>query len=294
VGGFDNFIGGSTTLSFLNSTTTNELVFTPSFACDTIDYYCYDYASAANLTITNNASTVGVTGSAYTAPKNKNEWVKVTASIATPNTLPWGVSRSAGAGFIGGLRCYDSTKKEVSFYNVGVGGESLFQFLPNTFTDGVFTGTQPIAQLWQGWPTLTRSSNGGNANALYGFPLAIISYGTNDKSLVNMTNAALFQAQLDYLVSNLQATGTECLLIAPYKLTQGLTAAQLAVWQGIIDSYYAVAFKYGCALIDINTRWPTQSNDLAPKYLGADNIHPSNFGYVDIASAIAMFFKSII
>ena len=81
--------------------------------------------------------------------------------------------------------------------------------------------------------------------------------------------------------------GASLVFVVPFigPMAQGWTNSQLA--NQYIDRLYHLAYRYGCAVLDVNAAWealgPTQSTALLA---GGGNAHPNDAGHADIAARL--------
>jgi len=253
---------------FANNSTTNPLTFTPSVQTDTLEVYYLDVTGydpflvktgASGTTTPTTGGTAGITGS---------NLVKKLVSTYTLGSNVWTVQRS-GSGtstFVVGLSAYNSAAPEISLWNMGCGSQKVSYWTAST-------------NFWDTLRQLT-DTNG----AITGAPLAIINIGVND--WLQSTNTSSFNQSLSLLVSKLQSGGTDVLLVVPIPSSTALYQ------QGqIISQIYQVAASQGCAVVDLTTRWVSQS--ISSALYGDAAIHPSYTGYSDVSQAMRPFFMNV-
>lgn len=129
-------------------------------------------------------------------------------------------------------------------------------------------------------------------NSLYSPHLVIIGLGINDARALSST----YYANMGTLIQGYQNAGASVLLLN-YGMIDDTTDIE-AIYQSYAPQLYNLADIYNCAFVDIYTRWGKSwttaynagkmSDGAMDGNAGNNQLHPSDKGHRDIASAIAM------
>jgi hypothetical protein len=243
-------------VSFINSTTTNNMSFTPSDQCDTFDvYYTRQSGSSSfNLNInggSNQLVSVSFSGSAFGK-------ATITQALGN-NTL--NIARVSGTVRIIGVIARNSAQKEISLVNCG--WSSGFA---SYIADETFNGTvpfRPLAMITALQPKLVILNFGIN-EASSSFDLA--TYKTLMKKIIDTSKAAGASVLLYTFVPRASAGASRNNQI-PYK-----------------DRILQLASEYNLPCPDIWQRWVSQVDSSG--FYGDASIHPNSTGYADVAGQL--------
>ncbi len=178
---------------------------------------------------------------------------------------------SGGTTLLPGVNCWNSTRSEVSLWNMGISGGTSAGMIANTGTPGA-----------------------GRIQQLTNFKPDIL---ITEMGLVNdwrtSVTVATSKANMTSFVTSMKAIGVQVLFLTPPydNGTTGLAADQ----NSYVSAMYQVAAEQGIGLIDIRQRWISYANALAKTWQSpGDNVHPSKAGYLEEANIIANVIKSIL
>jgi lysophospholipase L1-like esterase len=269
-GNFDggNWIGDKC-IGAIGAHTAANIVFTPATNTDTLDIYYVDVAGYAAIT---GIASAGVSSPASVTPAGSARVRKATFTT-TVASASWTITDSGLATvLILGWSAYLSTTKEISILNCSCSGETSSAIIN-------------VAQYWQ-----SLNSVSTNTSELIS-PLAIYAYGLNDCQSAGAI--ALFYSQASTAITALQAAGTNVILMIPPPVSTGVTP-HTTYYPTLVADYYRLASTFDCALIDLNSRWVSNAVSYPLGYYRAVNdLHPSKFGYADMAAALVQFFKRL-
>lgn len=261
-------------LLLINNTNTNRLTFTPSIPTSAADLYYFDGAGYDTINIlTGVAGATAPSSGGSVVPAGSGTWKRLTAVAPSLINNVWTFAKSnAGNNFIfGGFSAYDNSKPQIDLLNFGC-HQKTFSYFADT------------AQPWRPLASLT------TAGSALICPLAIICLGIND-ALAGRSTAAV-SADLAKIIPSLQAVGTDVILVVPPPSPISVVSqpAQDAVTAAIV----AAASTYGLPLLDMTYRWTSQAiSQPLGFYAGAADVHPSQQGHTDLASAVASLLRSI-
>lgn len=241
-------------------TAASTLVFTPQGNFDTVDVFWRDGASGRNITIQIGSDTAVAANSSGTTQLIKTTVSKTGGVVGSyAITLTW-VLGSAGAL---GISAYDSTRKELTFWNWGICGGTSANMIDNTDT-----AVGRVACI---------------ANALTSPDLSLIEGGVINDWRTSIS-VATSQANLTTLITDCLAVGNAILIIPPFDNgVAGFTSNQ----QAYVNMMYALAASFGIGVFDIRTRWVSYANAVANGWqTNSDSVHPTTAGYADIATQL--------
>jgi len=239
-----------------NSTTTNNLSTTCRSTADTATIFYITNGSTGTFTwqvgsgtVSSAISTVGSAGvGTLTVPLG---------TVASGQVL--NIARASGTVYIVGVDFSNSTKKQVRFRNLGIGGSQT--------SDWVYTN--------YGW------SIGNQMNkAAFAASLTFVNLGIND--YINSLGASNTQANLSTLYSNILAAGGDLCSVVPIpSSTSAVSAATQAQYTSVIR---ALAASENIALFDANARFGSYASAVTQGFMGSgDNYHGTFAGYGDLA-----------
>ena len=243
---------------------TGLLIYNPGTTWDRIDMYFLKTGSSGTLLANANNSTVGIA----TAAGAGNRIVGVqtlTASALAASTVS--VTGSGGNVYVCGFEPWQSGTKQVLVGNAGCYGIQ-------SSTAATSGGAS------QNWYAL-------DALNAYAPNLTIICLGINDANATVST--ATFKANMQAVISAAKVWGDVILLT--YVPSGSGAGANYPLYEAqYIDVYKNLATTNNCVLVDIYNRWGASYNTLSGMY---DFLHPNNYGYWDIASAIFSVLKQV-
>lgn len=275
---------------FRNASNQNLLQFTPkdssgtTIATDTCEIYYLDDASGVDgLTVTTGTGGITaalsggtITMSSATAADNRVKVAVVTAPSLANNI--WSVKKTtnnATQTFVMGFNAYNSANKELNILNFGAHGFKAGDFSASTQAN-YYLGSAPMVISGSGF---------------YGAPLAFIDIGINDWTSP-VTPIATFTANMATLITNLQAAGTDVVLVVP--IPSSATNAALADQAAVSSAIYSLATTYNCGVVDISARWVSYAVSQPLSYYRAVNDpHGSRMGYSDKAMAYTRVFAAL-
>jgi lysophospholipase L1-like esterase len=267
--GLSSGIGG---YGFYNNTNTNPFTFAPTVQTDTLDLFYFDVAGYDSIIIKSGASGTTAASTGGTVAMTSASKLKKATATYTLGSNVWTAQKANANGanlILQGMSAYNSALPEISLLNCGCASQSI----------SYFTATTNF------WDTLSQVTAGSGLIS----PLAIINVGIND--WIAASSRATFRTSLATLVSGLQGSGTDVLLVVPVPSALGNAsdAAQVAIQ----DAIYDVAAAYGCAVVDMHERWQDCATSSPLGLYGDGIIHPSiTSGYADLAAAIKQLFLS--
>ena len=256
-------LGGS---SFVNSTTTETLSFTPRdpvtgalFVFDTYDIYTADNSGYGTWT-------TNVDGGATLATVNNNaaQALRKTTVACTSGTHTINIQRTGAGGqiYVIGICPSLSTKKGVEIYNVAGGGFTSTD-LATSYGLG-FTYPPALAQLA---PDLT-----------------VISIGINDRHAGLYTSA--FAANLQSVITIAKATG-DCIVAVPIPSGTAYSAFTTQANQDAFnDATLSVAMANDCPIWDMRKLFVSYAAGNPLGYY-SDMIHPSAGAYGSLGEDLA-------
>jgi hypothetical protein len=226
-----------------------NLVFTPGGTASTDSYAIYYVTSGGNGTIT--ATATG--GSATPINTNSAGGIAVTvvtaAAAATGNSVTFS---AVGNVYVLGVEPFLSTTRKIRLGNAAVYGTQT----------GIWTGIAfygPIPAIKAYAPDLT-----------------LICLGINDAG--SSVSPATFQANMSALIQAAQVSGDVILVtMPPSQFAPNATFE--AAYQAI---YRALSATYNVPIVDIYGRFAATWQAA----LMSDSLHPNDYGYWDIASAV--------
>ncbi len=152
---------------------------------------------------------------------------------------------------------FNSTRKEISVWNIGVCGITSAGLINNTD------------------PSISRLSL--ISNALTKSDCVIINIGTNDWR--TSVTVAAFQANLTALVQAYQATTATIIIRVPVFDPSGTGNAIFQ--QQYIDAMYGVAATFGLPIVDVRKRWGSNAAAVAAGFQNPGDVHPTPAGNAD-------------
>lgn len=232
--------------------------FAPTTPCDSVDVYFFSAPSQATVAINVDggatAGTIDTSAFGFQIPAKAT--VTFARGIHTINLA----TTTTGDVYIIGMVARDSTTKNVSVYNLGVGSYTSTDYLINNLA-----GT-PASQV----------------NTLLAPDLVIINLITNDIITTSVvTSPAAWIANITAAIAAHKAT-SDILLVLPQPIQRTGYDLNIAAWRSAL---YALALSQDVALIDFGNRNGTFTK-WAAAGMASDALHPNRLGYGDEASAI--------
>lgn len=230
---------------WINSTSTNALIYTPSKAWDTATVWVASDAASA--------LTIGKAGDLFSHTPTAGQITALTYLAGSVSTQALEIARLSGAPGVIGWDCWDSTRSGVSVLGMGRSGWRSDQYADAS------TYSAPMA-----------------AMASIDADLFLIQLGLNDWN--QNRDPAVFQDELIELVDAAQASGADAALIVPM-YPDGSRSYQ---WSAMRDAIYAAAAARAVPVIDFGARLGPYAEANADGFI-YDNLHPNGFGYGDSA-----------
>lgn len=118
--------------------------------------------------------------------------------------------------------------------------------------------------------------------------LTVIQLGVNDA--VNAVSTSTFYTNYKAIVTYAKTAGSDVVIMIPHPPDP--TYTNLSTWQNYVAKLYQIAKESDCSVIDMQQRWPAYSvGSISPYsyYASGDQIHASDKGYWDIATATYQF-----
>lgn len=245
--------GGRT---YLNSTTTNGIAWTPDVQVDTNEIYSLGNTGLGTFSWDIDG------GSATNISTNITQAFKKDVTTTTLGSHTLNIKRVSGSNYIAGVISYNSAVPAVDVVNGGRGSA----------TTTILVGT------------------GAPWNPLTGFPnlqgdLYIIDIGINDWNPANSISVATYKAQLTTFAAACYAVGDVILRVPAPSDTSWQSIANQELYRTAI---YEVARAGGYVVVDMFDRW---QNKAAANSLGYyfDIVHPSTLGYMDEGQFMGQF-----
>lgn len=111
--------------------------------------------------------------------------------------------------------------------------------------------------------------------------LVILGLGTND--IQQGEAVALFTADMQLVISQLQTTATDIILVSPYYSTFALAGP---LGSAVVNSIANLAAANNCALWNQTSLWTSFAAATADGLMGADTVHPSIQGNFSLAQSL--------
>lgn len=235
------------TLTFQNVNTCN-IIWVDQGATGRTMSYAVDGGSATNLV------TSGVNAIASTS--------NVALGSVGTHTLSFNWV-SGGTTLLPGVNCWDSTRTEISIWQMGISGGTSAGMIANTGTPGA-----------------------GRIQQLTNFPpdLLITEMGLVNDWRTNITVAAA-KANMISFVTSMKAIGVQVMFLTP-PFDNGGTG-NVANQGQYVTAMYQVAAEQGIGLIDLRKRHISYANAVTNKWqIISDNVHLTAAGYDDEASNV--------
>lgn len=236
----------------LTKTTAGTLVFTPTAAFDTVDFYVPRNSGWGSISvdIAGGSADIISNGSA-------NGFIKQ-AKTGSRAVQAVNVAYNANPAFIAGIDTYDSAVKQISVWNMGWSGATAAN-----------------------WNNGTYLYSPKSALSLYAPQFSIINLGIND--MVAATAVATFKTNLQAVIDAAVAQGGVALVVPnPISTASASQAVQDEISQAIID----LAMLNNLPFYDIRRIIPSfTAGDALGLYYGAN--HLSGTGYAAVAAGIA-------
>jgi lysophospholipase L1-like esterase len=231
----------------------HTLTFTPTTNIDTIDVYYSKTGTTASFT-------VNVDGGAALATVNTNGTAGVYKQTVTTTLGAHAINCvwAQGTNYILGIEAYDSTRKQVSIWNMGASGARS--------TD--------LADTSAGYAEL-------NALLAYAPDLTILDCGIND-----MNNGVTVDAHRTNMQAVITAAKTSGDVIIKVPAPSSVAAIPQATQDTFAAAMYALAEVNDLPVIDLRQRLASYE-DANAMGLYYDTLHPNALGYADIAQVVA-------
>lgn len=261
-----NKVQGGTEIRFPAVASTAS--FTPTASVDTCEIYWGDQGTSGRTfsyqVDSGSAVNIPTTGTARIA---KTSFSLGSLGAHTIN-LAW---VSGGTTTIYGVNCYNSTRREISLWQMGISGGTSANMVDN--------GGAPGA---------------GRIQQLTNFPPAMV---VTEMGIVNDWRTSVAstttQANTDSFITQMQALNIDVvLLIPPFDngTSTGLTARQ----EQYVAAMYAEAMLRDVPLIDMRAKWRSYGNAVALGWqVSTDNVHPDKAGYGDEAAVLLKVLNAI-
>jgi lysophospholipase L1-like esterase len=235
-----------------NSTTTNNLTFTPSGSVDTfVVWYTTTSGSARSFNWSVDAG--GTTNINCNVAKSMAS-VVIPAGAAGTHTL--NLARVAGSVYILGIQAYNSSTKCVEVLNMGRSGGRASQ--------ATSSNTEP-------WDAL-------NALPLFAPDLTVINLTINE--WLNAGTVDAWKIHMQQIIDVAKTTGDVILMAGvPSKINQ----AALAYQSSFAAAAGELAAANGLPFLDVFGRFGSQESISS---LYTDDIHPNGAGYADMISPL--------
>lgn len=237
---------------------------------DTMEVFWRDGASGRNFTaqidadVAVNVNSTGSTVLAKTAPIQKTGGV--VGSYTT--TLTWALGSVTPLA----INCYDSTRKEISWWCWGICGGTSAAMINNS--DAAVGRLTCIA------------------NALTKLDIAFVQGGVINDWRTSVAVSSTY-ANLTTLVQALLTAGTNVVMCIP--VFDNGVAGNTANQQDYVNAMYQVARENGVGVIDIRKKWLSYANAVANGWqTNSDSVHPTTAGYLDIAQVTAGAVQAIL
>lgn len=236
---------------------TTPLTYTPDGTAniDTFDIYWVRNTTLGAFTASVNE---GAPTTVNTAGAGAVQKTTITATASAENILT--IIPSGGV-YIVGVDAYLSTSPVIRVANAGVASARAAD-----------------------WAT---TSGGGSLWAIqaYAPDLAIIMLGINDSK--GPRTKAQFKADLTAIVQRCKLTGDVILMsVIPSKFTGTLGSPDYVFQQQYREATKELAMEMSCGYVDIYGRFESFPIADAAGYMKPDGIHTTDFGQVDVASAL--------
>jgi lysophospholipase L1-like esterase len=241
--------------SYLYSSGTSAISYTPYSSVDTWDIYYVAYNAGGILSFT-------VDGGAEIAnidTTNASTLVQFFTLTVPAGTHRLDITRTSGTPIVLAAIGRTAATKQIKVYNGGYGGATT-----NTFVGGGASSYNPR----QMFKTLAPK-------------LSIISLTINDAN--TLTNTTTYTTQLSTLIDDGKISGDVLLMDGPPSQASTVPVATQLTYRNIMKS---LAVSKNCVMLSLTDRWGSWE---AKNPLGwyFDNLHPSAVGYDDIASGLA-------
>lgn len=237
--------------------------FTPPDQVDTFEIYWADQGVAAR-TMSYQVDSGSVVNLATTGSAVQRKTVVTTTLGAHTLNMAW---VSGGTTLVHGINAYNSARREVSLWNMGISGGVSANMI-----DDSGAPQQGRLQQFKNWT-----------------PHLIITEMGLVNDWRNSVAVATSQAAMDTFASFVKNTLTGCDLIflaPPYD--NGTGTGNAANQNQYVAAMYTVAAKYDVPVIDIRQKWLSYANAVANGWqVAGDNVHPTKLGYIDQAGVIA-------
>lgn len=238
------------------------LTFAPGYSCDTIDVYYAKSGSSGSCAVSDEGGAL-----ATIAANGSNAVGKTTLtlhSLASNHVITF-AGPTGGDFYLIGVDCYNSTVDCVRVALSGRSGSSAANVVGAT---GVWSdNANPFSSI-------------GCIEA-YAPDLTINMLGINDAQFGASTSTWL--TAMEAINAAAQVSGDVLnVTVVPSNaagLANGATGLALEV-------AYAAATKQLGPYVDINARWVDWATANSHTYYGGNNLHPTGFGYCDVAQAI--------
>jgi hypothetical protein len=179
---------------------------------------------------------------------------------------------SGGTTLLYGIDCRDSTRNELSFWQMGISGGTSANMIANSGTPGA-----------------------GRIQQLTTFPvkLVITEMGVVNDARTSVT-VATFKANTTSFVTSMKALNTDVILLTP-PFDNGIATGNVVNQAQYVTAMYQVAAEQGIGIIDPQGHWVSYLNSVANGWqVSTDNVHLTKAGYADEAIIIAATIKSIL
>lgn len=251
-------LGGNTCFGSSGATGTLSLTLPDSFDTFTVWYIRLTGLGSVTVNVDGGASlgTINANG----ASAMLSQTFTVTAGTHTINF----VGPTGGNFYVIGVDAYLSTSRKVALTNVGVSGTT--------------------AAVWSNAAGNAWSSAAAVQN--YGADLTIISLGINDAGA--SSPASTYIANMTSLINAAKTNGDVLVVSMPPSNGSPYTTLEpqyVAALPGLCTSL-------GVGYLDLYSRWVSWSDANSYGYF-ADNLHPTPFGYADVAQAVFNALKTI-
>lgn len=241
---------------FVNGSTTNGAVYTPTGNVDTIELYCQKNTGNGILSYQVDA------GGATQIDQNAADSIsKTTIALGSLGAHTLTLARVSG-GIVNfyGLIAYDSTAKAVDIINAGRGSGTTTDLCVQT------SSRSPIPALVNLAPDLV-----------------VFMMGINDYTPATLVTPAQFAANLLTLYNAWIGTSDMLFVIPPPSAASRQSLDIQETYMGILRGF---ATANNCGVLDLRERWLNYDTMNGYGYY-FDTVHPNQLGYADMGMAIS-------